>query len=236
MFKEIKKTQKLYMLVVEQVMSLIDKEVLVCGDKLPSERDLSVEFGLSRATVREAMSALEIMGLVEVKPGLGTFVSECKNENDGVLIELTEKDAISPSEIFEARIILEPQLAKLASQRATQEDLDNLLEILNAAELLSEDQIEEFEILDEEFHSILARASYNDVLFNFALNINRLRNSRLWGNMKFKSLKKKGRITRYKKEHREMYEALVNRDFKRAELLTKKHLIDIREDIFDDVD
>ena len=52
--------------------------------------------------------------------------------------------------------------------------------------------------------------------------------------MKFKSLKKKGRITRYKKEHREIYEALVNRDFKRAELLTKKHLIDIREDIFDD--
>ncbi|MGM0396484.1 MAG: FadR/GntR family transcriptional regulator [Bacillota bacterium] len=236
MFKEIQKKQKLYMMVVEQIKSLIEEEQLICGDKLPSERELSTEFGLSRATVREAMSALEIMGLVEVKPGLGTFVSECKDDNSGVLIELTEKDAISPTEIFEARIILEPQLSKLASQRATQEDLDNLLEIINATELLSEDQIEEFEKLDEEFHSIIARASYNDVLLNFAENINRLRNSRLWGNMKYKSLKKSGRITRYKKEHKDIYEALVNRDFSQAEYLTKKHLIDIRGDIFDDAD
>lgn len=236
MFREIQKNQKLYMLVVEQIKSLIDDEVLECGDKLPSERELSTEFGLSRATVREAMSALEIMGLVEVKPGLGTFVSECRDQNEGVLIELTEKDSISPTEIFEARIILEPHLAKLASQRATQDDFDNLLTILTAADELSEDQIEEFEKLDEEFHSTLARASYNDVLYNFALNINRLRNSRLWGNMKFKSLKKSGRITRYKKEHREMYEALVNRDFVQAEFLTKKHLLDIKEDIFEDVD
>ena len=236
MFSEIQKNQKLYMLVVEQIKSLIENEVLCSGDKLPSERELSSEFGLSRATVREAMSALEIMGFVEVKPGLGTFVSDSRVEKEDVLLELTEKDSISPTEIFEARIILEPQLSRLASQRATQDDFDTLLKIITEAEKLTENQIEEFEKLDEEFHSAIARASYNDVLFNFALNINRLRNSRLWGNMKFKSLKKSGRITRYKKEHGEMYEALVNRDFNEVEYLTKKHLLDIREDIFEGID
>ena len=69
MFKEIPKSQKLYMLVVDQIKSLIESETLKCGEKLPSERDLSLEFGLSRSTVREAISALEIMGLVEVKSG-----------------------------------------------------------------------------------------------------------------------------------------------------------------------
>lgn len=236
MFKEIQKNQKLYMLVVDQIKSLIDNDVLKCGEKLPSERDLSMEFGLSRSTVREAISALEIMGLVEVKSGLGTFVAECKDNSAEEFYELTESDGISPTEIFEARIIMEPQLAKLASQRATQDDLDRLKDIVEAAEVLLETQIEEFEVLDEQFHSIIAKAAYNDVLYKFAQNINKLRGSRLWGNMKFKSLQKEGRITRYKAEHKAIYMALVSRDFNQVENLTKKHLVDIKADIFDDVE
>lgn len=236
MFKEIPKSQKLYMLVVDQIKSLIESETLKCGEKLPSERDLSLEFGLSRSTVREAISALEIMGLVEVKSGLGTFVAECKDTAEDEFYELTENDGISPTEIFEARIIMEPQLAKLASQRATQDDLDRLKDIVEEAETLSESQIEEFELLDEQFHSIIANAAHNDVLFRFAQNINKLRGSKLWGNMKYKSLQKEGRITRYKAEHKAIYYALVNRDFNKVEYLTKKHLVDIKSDIFDDVD
>lgn len=236
MFKEIPKSQKLYMLVVDQIKSLIENETLKCGEKLPSERDLSLEFGLSRSTVREAISALEIMGLVEVKSGLGTFVAECKDSDEDDFYELTENDGISPTEIFEARIIMEPQLAKLASQRATQEDLDRLKDIVDKAEILLESQIEEFEVLDEQFHSIIANAAHNDVLLKFAQNINKLRGSKLWGNMKYKSLQKEGRITRYKAEHKAIYIALVNRDFNKVENLTKKHLVDIKSDIFDDVD
>lgn len=235
MFKEIPKSQKLYMLVVDQIKSLIENETLKCGEKLPSERDLSLEFGLSRSTVREAISALEIMGLVEVKSGLGTFVAE-RNDSDDDFYELTENDGISPTEIFEARIIMEPQLAKLASQRATQEDLDRLKDIVDKAEILLESQIEEFEVLDEQFHSIIANAAHNDVLLKFAQNINKLRGSKLWGNMKYKSLQKEGRIERYKAEHKAIYTALVNRDFNKVENLTKKHLVDIKSDIFDDVD
>lgn len=236
MFKEVQKNRKLYMLVVDQIKSLIDSEHLKCGEKLPSERDLSVEFGVSRSTVREAITALEIMGMVEVKLGLGTFVTECRAEADEFIFDLTENDGISPSELFEARIILEPQLAKLASQRATKDDLENLKIIIEEAELLSDDLVEEFELLDEKFHSNIAKASYNDVLFKFALNIENLRGSKLWGNMKYKSLQKIGRIARYKKEHRKIYDSLLNRDFNQVEILTRQHLVDIRTDIFENVD
>jgi GntR family transcriptional regulator, transcriptional repressor for pyruvate dehydrogenase complex len=236
MFKEVPKNRKLYMLVVDQIQNLIENQQLKPGDKLPSERDLSVELGLSRSTIREAMTALEIMGLIEVRSGLGTFVAECVQDDTEDMSDITENDSISPSDIFEARIILEPQLAKLASQRATSEDLDNLRLVVEEAETLEDNEIEKFELLDEKFHFIIANASYNDVLSKFAQNINKLRGSQLWGSMKIKSLKKEGRISRYKAEHRGIYEALVIRDTNLAEYLTRKHLLDIRTDIFEDVD
>jgi len=164
MFKEVPKNRKLYMLVVDQIQNLIENQQLKPGDKLPSERDLSVELGLSRSTIREAMTALEIMGLIEVRSGLGTFVAECIQDDTEDMSDITENDSISPSDIFEARIILEPQLAKLASQRATSEDLDNLRLVVEEAERLEDNEIEKFELLDEKFHFIIANASYNDVL------------------------------------------------------------------------
>lgn len=236
MFKEVQKNRKLYMMVVEQIQNLIDNEHLKCGDKLPSERDLSSEFGLSRATVREAISALEIMKIVEVKPGLGTYVIDCKVEDDDLIDVLNESDGISPTEIFEARLILEPQFAKLAAKRATIEDLENMRSILEESESLDDTDFEKFEICDEKFHDIIAKAAYNDVLSKFAQSISNLRGSKLWGNMKYRSLKKGDRVSRYKEEHREIYEALINREINKAESITKKHLMDIRRDIFEDVE
>lgn len=236
MFKEVQKNRKLYMMVVDQIQNLIDNEELKCGDKLPSERDLSLEFGLSRSTVREAISALEIMKIVEVKPGLGTFVIDCKVDDNDLIEELNENDGISPTEIFEARLILEPQLAKLAAKRATKEDLEAMRSILEESEKLDESELEKFEVCDEKFHDLIAKAAYNDVLSRFAQSISNLRGSKLWGNMKYRSLRKGGRVSRYKIEHREIYDALINREFNKAESLTKKHLTDIRRDIFEDVE
>jgi len=235
MFKEIQKNKKLYMLIVEQIKELIENGKLKPGEKLPSERELSNQFGLSRSTVREALTALEILGLVEVHTGLGTFVSKETNQKDFIDSYLDIEEGISPTEIFEARRIIEPQLARLAAQRATMEDIEEIKRNIEEAEVLSNEQIEEFEKLDEEFHLLVAKASYNEVLYKFAESINNMRNSRLWGNMKLRSLQRGDRIPKYKTEHREIYEALSKRDLKAAEILTKKHLSDIRYHLFEDV-
>ncbi|MDD2422403.1 MAG: GntR family transcriptional regulator, partial [Heliobacteriaceae bacterium] len=74
-FKPIK-TRKIYEEIVEQLRALIAKGNLMPGDKLPSERELSERLGVSRASVREALTALEVMGILDVRPGDGTFVRE----------------------------------------------------------------------------------------------------------------------------------------------------------------
>lgn len=234
-FKEVQKNQKLYMMVVDQIKELIDNGTLLIGEKLPSERDLSVDMGLSRSTIREAMTALDILGYVEVKPGLGTFVADRSHMENGWADSLEESDTISPTEIFEARLILEPQLARIASQRATIEELDELKRIVDEADKLHETEIEAFELLDEQFHMLIADAARNEVLSRFAQNINNLRKSKLFGSMKYESLKREGRISKYKIEHRLIYEAIQNRDYKESERLVRKHLTDIRSDIFEDI-
>ena len=67
---------RLYQVAVDQIARLIKDGVLKSGQKLPSERELSLQLNISRPSVREAMIALETMGLVESRPGVGTFVSE----------------------------------------------------------------------------------------------------------------------------------------------------------------
>jgi len=232
-FKEIKKNKKLYMLVVEQIQELIEEGKLKPGEKLPSERELSSQFGLSRSSIREALTALEIMGLLEIYSGLGTFVSKnVKNSATDNFDDL--EDSVSPTEIVEARKIIEPQLAKLAAQRATKEDLEEIRANLEKAEALGNDNIEEFERLDEEFHLLIAKAAYNEVLYRFAESLKTLRSSKLWGNLKYKSLQKGNRVAKYKEEHKELYEALSTRNARQAELISKKHITDISNHLFDD--
>jgi GntR family transcriptional repressor for pyruvate dehydrogenase complex len=234
MFKEIKKNKKLYMLIVEQIENLIKDGSLKPGDKLPSERELATQFGLSRSSVREAITALEIFGLVNIQPGLGTFISDEINNGDLSKSYLELEDNISPTDITEARLIIEPTLARLAAQRATLEDLNDLKEIIEESESYDIDDLEKFERCDEQIHLLIAKAAYNEILYKFTESINAFRDSKLWGSMKWKSIKKEGRISKYKQEHREIYEALLNRNSEKAEALIRTHLSEIKKDIFDE--
>lgn len=234
MFKEIKRNKKLYMLIVEQVEALIEEGVLKPGDRLLSERDLANQLGLSRSSVREAIAALEIMGVVDIQPGLGTFISS-KEEKEDYTLKADLEEVISPTDIFEARHVIEPKLARFAALRATAEDLEQIREILEKSEALEDNQFKEFEELDEELHLAIAKSAYNEVLYQFAEGINKFRHSKLWGNMKLKSIQTEGRISKYKKEHREIYEALIKRNVHLAETLAKRHVIDIQNDIFEEL-
>ncbi|AGA69784.1 transcriptional regulator [Desulfitobacterium dichloroeliminans LMG P-21439] len=158
------KTKKIYEEIIEQIRVLVIKGELKPGDRLPSERDLAVRFNVSRASVREALSALEMMGLVEIRSGEGTFIKEVNL--DSVVTPLAwilsmEKDTLI--ELLEVRKMLEGQTVALAAKRAGSQDLRELEDALQA--MLEDMQTGKVgEEADMRFHYAIAGASKNKIL------------------------------------------------------------------------
>src|SRR5438876_9994891 len=125
------KSTRIYQEIVRQVKAMIAEGRLKSGDQLPPERDLAEKFVVSRTSVREALRALESLGLVEIRPGEGTFVREVSVESliePLALVMASQREAIG--ELFEARRMIEPALAALAARRATPEELHEMERIL----------------------------------------------------------------------------------------------------------
>ena len=153
------KRRRLFQDVVQRIQDLIRDERLKPGDRLPAERELAEQLQVSRSSLREAMRTLELQELVVSKPGAGTFVRAEAPEpvNDALVAYLSEgKDALL--DVFEMRHILEPQIAALAAERATPEDLQRMEEMLAA----QADQISRGETGaegDTAFHFAMAEAT-----------------------------------------------------------------------------
>jgi len=163
MLHAIKKT-RIHEEVVSQVHELIKEGRFKAGDQLPSERELAETFKVSRTSVREALRALETQGLVISKTGMGNFVADLPIESlvaplARMLIE--EKNALA--DIFELRKLIEPQIASLAAERASAEDVERM-------KLLLKKQREQVERgatgvdADTEFHFAIGRATQNHAI------------------------------------------------------------------------
>src|SRR5439155_4866644 len=121
------KSTRIYQEIVRQVKQMIAEGRLESGDQLPAERELAEKFVVGRSSVREALRALESLGLVEIRPGEGTFVREVSVESliePLALVMASQREAIG--ELFEARRMIEPALAALAARRATPEELHEM--------------------------------------------------------------------------------------------------------------
>ncbi|MBI4560568.1 MAG: FadR family transcriptional regulator, partial [Candidatus Rokubacteria bacterium] len=106
------KSTRIYEEIVRQIRTLISEGKLRSGDQLPPERELAESFKVSRTSVREALRALESIGLIEIRAGEGTFVREISVESliePLALVILTQREAVG--ELFEARRLLEPAIA-----------------------------------------------------------------------------------------------------------------------------
>lgn len=158
--------QRIYQQIVEQISRMIREGLLKPGDRLPPERQLAEEFGVSRAAVREALSALGLMGLVEVRHGEGTFVRSVSEEGlvtPMALLLALERDEAIGLELLEIRSALEAESAYLAAQRREPEDLaamEGALERMEMA-LKSGDLAAD---ADWQFHHAIIAASGNGLL------------------------------------------------------------------------
>ncbi len=160
--------------VVSHVRTLIERGVLKPGDRLPAERDLASQVGVSRPTVRAGLHALAAMGVVQARHGSGTFIpSGPPTLGSEPLSFLAALHGITHEEMYEARRILEVEAAGLAAQRATADQLAALEEAV-ASLLASLDEPQVFLVHDINFHRIVASASGNPIVASLVDMVSRL--------------------------------------------------------------
>ena len=160
-----KVNQKLLVPQIEdQLMMYIHQEQIKVGDKLPSEYKLAEIFGVGRSTIREAVKSLVTKGILEVKRGSGTYVKNTELIVDDPLglAQFEDKYRLA-MELFDVRILLEPEVAAVASRNATAEEKTHIKELCDEVEQLyleGKNHIQK----DMEFHSAIAKCSGNRVV------------------------------------------------------------------------
>jgi GntR family transcriptional repressor for pyruvate dehydrogenase complex len=132
------------------------------GDKLPTERELVEEFKASRNSIREALKILAARGVVTVIHGSGIYVQDV-HINPPFHLDTPKNPILALKNIYEFRLIYEPEIARLAAIRATDEEIRDIMDCaLEIVRLVDENQ--SFYKKDEEFHSLVTKASHNDVM------------------------------------------------------------------------
>jgi DNA-binding FadR family transcriptional regulator len=166
--------QRLYRQIADQLRSLVAAGEFEVGQRLPAERDLAVQLGVSRPSVREALIALEVEGMIEVRTGSGIYVRasapEAGKGRNGALHESQAGGDSAPLEwgpleVMHARGLIEPQTAALAAERASRSDVNAIAAGLRQMR----QQARRGEVPregDEAFHLAIARASGNGVLLD----------------------------------------------------------------------
>lgn len=167
------KEEKLYIKVVEEIKTEIMEGVLKKGDKLPPEREIAETLEVSRASVREAMRALEVSGLVESKHGSGNFIRKDFTKS---LIEpislIFLLNGANKTEVNEIRTTLEIDAAMIASEKMTEVDIKKLEKIVNR--MIDSDDEKLNEELDREFHYTIINAADNIFINIFLSTISSL--------------------------------------------------------------
>lgn len=204
------RTERIYQKIVEQIRGMMNSGQLNPGDRLPSEREIAEQLGVSRAAVREAFSALEMSGLIEVRPGEGSFVKSGDLVTPFALLLSLDSEHTTASEMMEIRRGLEGEAAALAAERATEEDLTIMRRCLEKMEqdLTSPDSGSE---ADWEFHLAIAVAAKNVLLLKVMHPLqDALRKTVYTARRRLYSIAEMPE--RLLKEHHQIYEAIQSKN------------------------
>jgi GntR family transcriptional regulator, transcriptional repressor for pyruvate dehydrogenase complex len=219
--------KRVYQEIIAQIRDSIRNGGLKPGDKLPSERELADRLSVSRNAVREAVSVMESVGLVEISQGIGIFLKE---ENQDILTSrmdgLLNQQGLNLVELLEVREGLEGQGAFLAAARRTASDLEAIkiaYEKMKNAYSLNQIAAEE----DYEFHIAIVTAAQNTTLLDavklfsdtFLLGVQQLRSRSI----------KAGKSQTVLSEHFEIYQAIEQQDADRAEKAMRVHIVNAKK-------
>ena len=237
MFKKIQQ-QKAYTHIVEQILDLIKSGTLIQGEKLPSEVMLTEDFGVSRPTIRQALSALEVLGAIECKGGKGNYIRNQINIDSLRYQSSKLEKQISPEQILECRKVVEPGIAGLAARKAKPSDILDLEKCVNEYKNLVQSKCDEnvFEKViqnSRDFHLTLAKATYNDTLVQIIRFVIQGAKGKIWLHLEGKMLGIPGRLEKYLSEHLDILDAVKSSNEEKAREIMKGHIEGMRKDVFD---
>jgi len=200
---------------------LTDQEIALNG-RLPPERQLCAELGLTRGRLRKAMAVLEAEGQVWRHVGRGTFFGPRPVMNLTDVEYLNEHSR--PTEVMEARLAIEPQLAKLAAVHGTASHFSEMRRCIRLCKSAGEWRV--YESWDNNFHQAIAKATCNKLLISLFDTLNIVRRSTVWGQLRSTRLPPPNHHSFA--EHDALYEAIAARDAEAASDLMRAHLRTVR--------
>jgi GntR family transcriptional repressor for pyruvate dehydrogenase complex len=207
--------------IIDQLIAMISEGRFKPGDKLPSETALMELFGVGRSSLREAVGALSLIGMLTVRPGHGTHIAPSSTGESfskplrwGMFMSWREK----LHEFIEARITLEQTLVGMAAERATETDIEEIrrgLNLLKSPKVTKQKAIQ----ADLVFHMAIANASHNSVLARFLEELRQpVRN---WMEQKSSLF---GGYDRVFEQHEAVFKAILARDPAGAQKAIREHL------------
>lgn len=195
------------------------------GHRIPTERALSEQFGLSRSTVRRVLMDFKRKRLITQTVGSGTYVAEQVHEALSQFAPGGPAHGVSPAELMSARLVLEPALIEMVIGSATAADFARMDECNHHAENAA--TLEEFERWDAALHEAIANAAHNGFIAGVFRLMNEVRSTAEWGVLKRRSATPERRLE-YQQQHRALVVALKERDAERARALCLQHLLHVR--------
>lgn len=206
----------------EQVERNITSGAWAPSMQLATERDLAKQFDVSRNTVRRLLNQLEAEGWIERHVGRGTFVTGIPARGNPANVDSL---SVNPEEVMEARLLIEPLLARLVVLRASERELREMHDLV--ARGANSRSMADFEFWDNKLHKAIAAASKNQYLIRIVDGIHQDRQSAAWARLRRKGLTD-DRRRQYQSDHEAIVQALADRDGEAARKAIEDHLGRVR--------
>lgn len=221
------KPKKIYEEVSEAILGMIKNGTLKPGDKLLPVHQLAEQFQVGRSAVREALSALRAMGLIEMKQGEGTYVknftaSSLKSSLNTTLL-MKQEDIVN---LFEVRKVLEVGVVGAAALKRTEENIRNMKHWLDEMQKGAGDE-QAGEKADFHFHMAIAEASHNNILLELMNHVSEMIAEAIGETRRIILYGEQTTAERLLEEHRKIYEAVLENDVEAAQQAMQNHLTNV---------
>ncbi|WP_280768271.1 FadR/GntR family transcriptional regulator [Salipaludibacillus daqingensis] len=224
------RSKKIYEIVAEQLTEMIINSEFEAGDRLPSVQQLAEDFDVGRSAIREALSAMKAMGLIEIRQGEGTFVKKVDFDISSKMIPsvILKKDL---EQLFEVRKLNETGAARLAAINRTNQDIIELERIIDAMKRIHGNG-ELGEKADIDFHMAIVSATKNDMLYRLMTTVSDTMRESMKEARQLFLYSNPMKMTQLYQEHVAIFEAIKNQDSDGAYRAMMDHIVGVESELF----